>query len=223
MVVGSSEPSRRAIRSRRRATCRSCSSICFLCVSTASWASFCRAKGSSDRPLAHSRQERVYQVLQRVVVLLDRNPLLLGTLLLGRLLLGRLLLLGILLGITLVRLLVHGSRPSSKLFSGPALHFIPDFNTQYVSPTTAAVTPYNARRLWTPQPCSRAYRRLTSCRGKNGSIRLIPSLLLHNQCSQFVSLEELVIFALHCSFALLLCPNHHMKWAYLCRAFVLAK
>lgn len=39
-VVGSSEPSRRVIRSRSRATCRSCSSICFLCVSTVSWASF---------------------------------------------------------------------------------------------------------------------------------------------------------------------------------------
>jgi len=43
-VVGSSEPSRRVIRPRNRATCRSCSSICFLCVSTVSWANFYTVK-----------------------------------------------------------------------------------------------------------------------------------------------------------------------------------
>ena len=48
-VVGSSEPSSRVIRSRRSATCRSCSSICFLCVSTVSWASFYTRRTSSVR------------------------------------------------------------------------------------------------------------------------------------------------------------------------------
>ena len=111
-VVGSSEPSRRVIRSRSRATCRSCSSICFLCVSTVSWASFytINVRGTLD-VLAG----RIYQVLQSIVVFSDRNPLPFGgLLLLLLLLLGRLLLLLrilLILLITLVRLLVHGSCP----------------------------------------------------------------------------------------------------------------
>ena len=58
-VVGSSEPSSRVIRSRSSATCRSCSSICFLCVSTVSWASFYPRKTSSERPLACWQETRL--------------------------------------------------------------------------------------------------------------------------------------------------------------------
>lgn len=110
-VVGSSEPSRRVIRSRSRATCRSCSSICFLCVSTVSWASFytINVRGAVD-VLAG----RIYQVLQCIVVFSDRDPLSFRGLLLLLLLLGRLLLvlrILLVLLITLVRLLVHGLCP----------------------------------------------------------------------------------------------------------------
>ena len=79
MVVGSSEPSRRVIRSRRRATCRSCSSICFLCVSTVSWASFYTIKrrqrgpyraGKKDLPSSseHSRIPRPRPIVAVVAV-----------------------------------------------------------------------------------------------------------------------------------------------------------
>ena len=123
MVVGSSEPSRRVMRSRSSATCRSCSSICFLCVSTVSWANFypvkCRQRGHWRLPGKGLPSSSVHSCIARQRPI-AREMVAVATV-------GGVAVVGDIAGIADNPGEVAGTWRSLSKLLNPALHFVPDF------------------------------------------------------------------------------------------------